>query len=704
MRKFTLLFTLTLLFYGAAFSQVRVVEDNNYVVFEAEEPDITGTQWILIDSETASGGKAIEMTGGTINGSASPGRTPIDYKFTLTHAGDYRLIIRCSKRLEGAEHDKCNDGYIKISPASNVQVGEGGTRLQDYTSPKKFFGGTEWPNWGWATQIDDANGVHGAKGAVVYRLEAGVEYTFTLAGRSIRWNVDKILLYDINTYTMDEAKANYNTWQMAACSEIDYNDVGWDLLPDNYNAQGTVDNSLQAVKIEQPSDDWAAATMNFNGTGRAYDVVLTTLLESAGQSEYRVLVNDTIALQFANKVSDGVTIPDNTEYSVGSKGIVINENSEIKVEFKTVTENATDWSSALWRKLYIGSFCEVSDVFWGGDDFDGVADEIDNCPSISNPAQYDYDMDGLGDACDGDIDNDNVLNEVDNCVFAQNEDQSDLDDDGIGDLCDLYPSNPCQSPSSADISNGAEAGQTPYITNNIPGRFQAEHFDIGGNNVAFKETATSNPSIPLIGLIRSDFRESEAPYTLIMTDNSETTNSFVGGISIGEWAEYTLSVVDSGAFGLKIRYAAYGDVKVSFRLNNEQIGCLFTLPSTNGLTIYETVDIQGKFLLKQGDNVFSWVAEDLNLSLDWFEFNEYVPVNININKTDNTLKVYPNPFKNGFTIETKEENIAVYNAFGQEVNATVTPITIGYEIKLEGNCSGVYFVKAGKHVSKVIKE
>ena len=33
-------------------------------------------------------------------------------------------------------------------------------------------------------------------------------------------------------------------------------------------------------------------------------------------------------------------------------------------------------------------------------DGDGVADDADNCPSIFNPNQYDYDHDGLGDACD----------------------------------------------------------------------------------------------------------------------------------------------------------------------------------------------------------------------------------------------------------------------------------------------------------------
>jgi MYXO-CTERM domain-containing protein len=73
-------------------------------------------------------------------------------------------------------------------------------------------------------------------------------------------------------------------------------------------------------------------------------------------------------------------------------------------------------------------------------DGDGVGDldplTPDNCPTIFNPEQANYDGDDRGDLCDPDMDDDGIHNPYDNCELRENPFQVDADRDGAGDMCD----------------------------------------------------------------------------------------------------------------------------------------------------------------------------------------------------------------------------------------------------------------------------
>ncbi|CAK6951656.1 thrombospondin-2 [Scomber scombrus] len=84
-------------------------------------------------------------------------------------------------------------------------------------------------------------------------------------------------------------------------------------------------------------------------------------------------------------------------------------------------------------------------------DKDEVGDRCDNCPYEHNPAQIDTDHNGEGDACAVDIDGDGILNENDNCPYVYNTEQKDTDMDAVGDQCDNCPL--LHNPDQTDVDN-----------------------------------------------------------------------------------------------------------------------------------------------------------------------------------------------------------------------------------------------------------
>jgi len=107
------------------------------------------------------------------------------------------------------------------------------------------------------------------------------------------------------------------------------------------------------------------------------------------------------------------------------------------------------------------------------EDGDGVGDEVDNCPSIANPLQANYDNDSMGDVCDADDDNDLVVDVNDQCAQGQLEWTSSLSNDHDGDGCfdateDLDDDNDGISDGS-DICPIGDLGWTSSVSTDYDG-------------------------------------------------------------------------------------------------------------------------------------------------------------------------------------------------------------------------------------------
>jgi hypothetical protein len=106
-------------------------------------------------------------------------------------------------------------------------------------------------------------------------------------------------------------------------------------------------------------------------------------------------------------------------------------------------------------------------------DADGLCADVDNCPTVANPAQANVDGDAYGDACDAcpvdnpnDGDGDGVCTSADNCPAVANSNQQDSDADGRGNVCDNCSTvaNPQQFDGDAD-GRGDRCDNCPTTSN-----------------------------------------------------------------------------------------------------------------------------------------------------------------------------------------------------------------------------------------------
>jgi hypothetical protein len=100
-------------------------------------------------------------------------------------------------------------------------------------------------------------------------------------------------------------------------------------------------------------------------------------------------------------------------------------------------------------------------------DSDGFVDQLDNCPSTSNPQQDDLDGDGIGNACENDTDGDGIDNALDNCQAGLFGWTSSVSNDLDGDGCkDNGEDDDDDGDSISDLSDDCRVGNTGWISDN----------------------------------------------------------------------------------------------------------------------------------------------------------------------------------------------------------------------------------------------
>lgn len=222
----------------------------------------------------------------------------------------------------------------------------------------------------------------------------------------------------------------------------------------------------------------------------------------------------------------------------------------------------------------------------------------------------------------------------------------------------------------------------------IPGSFEAENYDTGGEGVAYNDSETGN----LGGQYRTDG-----------VDISATPdNGFcISHTMADEWVEYTINVQADGLCDLQVLYSsklATGGI-LGAELPEKEVVLFndFLLPQTSDTDWYVfKTDTLKNIALEKGQQIirFNVVSRGFNLDKFTIENSQSTAVK---EVLDNKLMIYPNPSSSGIFNLDKEQSWTVCSLSG----ATITSGN-GQQVNLSHYPKGMYLLKVNNVFVKII--
>lgn len=226
----------------------------------------------------------------------------------------------------------------------------------------------------------------------------------------------------------------------------------------------------------------------------------------------------------------------------------------------------------------------------------------------------------------------------------------------------------------------------------IPGKIEAENFDIGEEGLTYHDTDSKN--------ITENYRPNEP------VDISDLGNNVIYVIDNfpGEWLEYTVNVAQKGDYTLTIPIAAYpggGTFKIKIGNTESQI---LKAPASNSWI--KTKPLSAAMSLEAGLQVMRITFIDKPLFyIDYLDFAKTVPSGISTTNTNDSFTAYQH--QQELIIQTGEnsefETVKIFNILGSCVKElAVTASTL--KINTEGMNQGVYVVQLINRNQRISKK
>lgn len=228
--------------------------------------------------------------------------------------------------------------------------------------------------------------------------------------------------------------------------------------------------------------------------------------------------------------------------------------------------------------------------------------------------------------------------------------------------------------SSSSTATSSAAATTPYKTLTIPGKIEAENYDLGGQNVAFYDTDPANET------------------TLYRTDNAgidSASGAYVyGWVAAGEWLKYTLTVSQTAVYNYTVRVASASDnAGFTLYIDDFEIAKV-SVPNTGAWKTFQEVS-GTTTTVGAGKHVLKLSVDAAYFNIDWITFA--------LPGTENIAK--------GALVKNEAQTYTVYNLNGKKVAAFRTPpASVGacWNSARKNLPAGVYLLKSADGMTRQI--
>jgi hypothetical protein len=154
------------------------------------------------------------------------------------------------------------------------------------------------------------------------------------------------------------------------------------------------------------------------------------------------------------------------------------------------------------------------------------------------------------------------------------------------------------------VWTGPANGSTPFKPLSVPGRIQAEDYDLGGEGVAYHDTTPGNSG----GAYRHDDVDIE-------TQGGVTD---VGWIRNGEYLTYTVNVTQNGTSTMTASVASPNSGRTMDLLVDGSAVATIAVPNTGSFATFRTVEVP--VMLAAGTHTLKLTFQGDGQNLDWIEF------------------------------------------------------------------------------------